>query len=119
MTPNISSRAMQTQLARIREMTSSLLSGELTVKTRLESRDPNIQKDNYRHACQIKWGWEQLIKEIASLPSDMIDKTRYLKSAHEGLKRIETTLHNMQDQYFENEREYPLGAILEATGHRE
>ena len=99
--------ALYTQLARIRETITSLLSNEFMVKTRLDSEEKHIQSDNHNHANEILWGWEQLLKEINTLPDNCIDKSFYVRKAQQGLDRAAQILSKTQDQYLDEQKPYP------------
>ena len=109
--------ALHTQLARIREMMTSLLSSELMVNARLESSKNLILKDNYNHAHEIVWGWEQLMKEITTLPDSCIDKSIHAETAKKCLKRALKLLKQCETQYLGDREEYPADQI-EVPGWR-
>ncbi len=109
--------ALNTQLARIREMMTSLQSSELMVKTRLVSSEKSILKDNYNHAHEIVWGWEQLMNEINALPVDCIDKSIYAETAKICLQRAINLLKQCETQYLGDRGEYPAD-LLEVPGWR-
>jgi len=109
--------ALHTQLARIREMMASLQSSELKVKARLESLEKSILKDNYHHAHEIVWGWEQLMKEINALPADCIDKNIHTETAKICLQRSINLLKQCETQYLGDRGEYPAD-LLEVPGWR-
>lgn len=108
--------ALHTQLARIREMMTSLISSELMVKARLESQEKHIQQDNYHHAYEIIWGWEQLLKEINSLPDTCIDKSIHIEKAKTCFKRAIKLLKQCEVQYLGDREEYPTGLIGVLSG---
>lgn len=103
-----SNYATQTQLARIRETIESLKKGESLVQLRLDTDEESIRKDNHNHANEILWGWEQLIKEINTLPDNCIDKSFYEEIAKNGLKQAATLLQKTQNQYLEERDPYPV-----------
>ena len=109
--------ALHTQLARIREMMTSLQSSELMVKARLESSENLILKDNYHHAHEIVWGWEQLMNEINALPADCIDKSIYTEIAMICLQRAINLLRQCGTQYLGDRGQYPAD-LLEVPGWR-
>jgi hypothetical protein len=106
MTINNIPYALYTQLYRIRETITSLLSNETMVKDRLDSQEKHIQSDNNNHANEILWGWEQLLKEINTLPDNCIDKSLYIGKAQQGLDRATQLLSKMRDQYFDEQKPY-------------
>ena len=101
------SLVIHTQLARIRETIDSLKNSEYLVRLRLDTDEVSIRKDNHNHANEILWGWEQLIKEINSLPDSFIDKSYYNEIARESLKRTAKLLSKIQDQYLDEREPYP------------
>ena len=109
--------ALYTQLARIRETITSLLSNEFMVKTRLDSQEKHIQSDNHNHANEILWGWEQLLKEINTLPDNCIDKSFYVGKAQQGLDKAKQLLSKTQDQYLDEQKPY-LGNLITGGAFR-
>ena len=103
-----SNYVIQTQIARIRETIESLKNGEYLVRLRLNSNEVLIRKDNHNHSNEIIWGWEQLIKEILTLPDNFIDKSFYNEIARKGLEQAAKLLQKTQDQYFEERDPYPV-----------
>jgi len=103
--------AFHTQLARIREMMTSLISSELMVKARLESQEKHIRQDNYHHAYEIIWGWEQLMKEIRSLPETCIDKSFFTETVRTCFKRAIKLIKQCEAQYLGDCKVYPTDLI--------
>ena len=99
MNGQLSKTATLNQINRIRETINSLKNSEYQVRLRLDTKEPLIRKDNYNHANEIIWGWEQLLKEINSLPDSFIDKSLYEEIASKGIKKTVKLLQYIQDQY--------------------
>ena len=108
MNGQLSKTATITQIYRIRETIDSLKNSEYLVLQRLDTDEVSIRKDNHNHANEIIWGWEQLLKEINTLPDNCFDKTFYEEIARNGLIRAAKLLQKTQYQYFEEREPYPV-----------
>jgi hypothetical protein len=109
MNSQLSKTATITQINRIRETIDSLKNSEYLVRQRLDTDEVSIRKDNHNHSNEIIWGWEQLIKEINSLPDSFIDKSFYDEIVRKGLEQAGKLLQKTQDQYLEERDPYPAG----------
>jgi len=65
---------------------ADLLQHKLNQQKQLDLND-EIIKDNYRHALEIAWGWEELKSSIDALPEYFIDKSFFMTKAKYGISQ--------------------------------
>ena len=84
----------ETEIVRIRHTIKMLKKHESDLMYRISQNrrsDRSMVEYLQEHACNVTWGWQELIRRIESLPDSFIQKTVWLDECTEHFTQSEKT----------------------------